>query len=243
MRGEVRDGRREGGMVAAAHATPRVRFRLETLGRRTRGGAHVEHSAHGCDAGRVEAQRLVERRRLLPSRKEDIRCGAACGTTGGRAVRRRGGATSGICGAHPEHAIHVCDAGRVEAQQLIERRRVLRRKEGIRCDAWYSTRGGRAVRRLRREQRVGAGTDWSDWVAGHAVERTLNMPYMLVTLDVSRFRSLLNADASCRVERRAYDAGQGAAREAGGRCCVASSVQGKVPTGEVGAQGKRRSAP
>ena len=99
------------------------------------------------------------------------------------------------------------------------------------------------MRRLRREQRAGGRTDWRGWVAGHAVERTLNMPYMLVTLDVSRFRSLLNADASCRVERRAYDAGQGAAREAGGRCCVASSVLSEVPTGEVGAQGKRRSAP
>ena len=31
--------------------------------------AHVEHAVHGCDAGRVEAQRLVERRRALPSRK------------------------------------------------------------------------------------------------------------------------------------------------------------------------------
>ena len=35
-------------------------------------GAHVEHVVHGCDAGRVEAERLVERRRALPGRKEGV---------------------------------------------------------------------------------------------------------------------------------------------------------------------------
>ena len=35
-------------------------------------GAHFEHGPHVRDAGRVEAQRLVERRRGLPSRKEGI---------------------------------------------------------------------------------------------------------------------------------------------------------------------------
>ena len=99
------------------------------------------------------------------------------------------------------------------------------------------------MQRRRREQRVGAGTDWSGWGAGHAVERTLNMPYINVTRDVSRLSGWLNADAFCRVERRAYDAGQGAGRQAGGRCCVASSVLSKVPIGAVGAQGTRWSAP
>eukprot|EP00964_Phaeocystis_antarctica_P065164 scaffold39268_cov62-Phaeocystis_antarctica.AAC.3 len=46
-------------------------------------GAHVEHVAHVRDAGCVEAQRLVERRRLLPSRKEGVRCGARCGPGAG----------------------------------------------------------------------------------------------------------------------------------------------------------------
>ena len=32
------------------------------------GGAHLEHAVHGGDAGRVEAQRLVERRRILRCR-------------------------------------------------------------------------------------------------------------------------------------------------------------------------------
>ena len=35
------------------------------------------------------------------------------------------------------------------------------------------------------------------------------MPCMIVTLDVSRLSGWLNADADCRVERRAYEAGLG----------------------------------
>ena len=38
-------------------------------------GAHHEHAAHGRDLGRVEAERLVERQRELPSRKAGMRCG------------------------------------------------------------------------------------------------------------------------------------------------------------------------
>ena len=45
-------------------------------------------------------------------------------------------------------------------------------------------------------------------------ERTWNMAFMVVTLDVSKLSGWLNAFASCRVERRAYDAGRGTAREA-----------------------------
>ena len=41
------------------------------------GGAHVEHVEHVRDFGRVEAQRLVERRRGLPRvERKGIRCGA-----------------------------------------------------------------------------------------------------------------------------------------------------------------------
>ena len=39
---------------------------------------------------------------------------------------------------------------------------------------------------------------------------------MSVTLDVSKLSGWLNADAYCRVERRAYDADRGVGREAGG---------------------------
>ena len=47
--------------------------------------------------------------------------------------------------------------------------------------------------------------------------RTLNICLMVVTLVVSKLSGWLNADASCRVERRAYDAERGVGREAGGR--------------------------
>eukprot|EP00964_Phaeocystis_antarctica_P155328 scaffold124429_cov69-Phaeocystis_antarctica.AAC.2 len=36
-------------------------------------GAHGEHGVHGCDLGGVEAERLVERRRDLPSGKAGMR--------------------------------------------------------------------------------------------------------------------------------------------------------------------------
>ena len=45
-------------------------------------------------------------------------------------------------------------------------------------------------------------------------ERTENMYSMVVTLDVSKLSAWLNDDARCRVERRACDAGRGAARVA-----------------------------
>ena len=45
-------------------------------------------------------------------------------------------------------------------------------------------------------------------------ERTRNICCMSVTLDVSKLSVWLNADAHCRVERRACDAGRGTAREA-----------------------------
>ena len=40
-------------------------------------------------------------------------------------------------------------------------------------------------------------------------ERTVNMAYMVVTLDVSKLSGWLNAHVFCRVERRAYYAGRG----------------------------------
>ena len=59
--------------------------------------------------------------------------------------------------------------------------------------------------------------EWPDsrlWGARARAERTWNMTPMFVTLDVSKLSGWLNADACCRVERRACDAGRGAAREA-----------------------------
>eukprot|EP00964_Phaeocystis_antarctica_P058049 scaffold34414_cov60-Phaeocystis_antarctica.AAC.4 len=96
MRGEMRPERQAGRGGAATQAACTGRAPAEGWGRGTR-GAHPEHVAHVCDAGRVEAQRLVERRRVLPSRKEGMRCGARCGLGGERAW---GG--SGASGMHGE---------------------------------------------------------------------------------------------------------------------------------------------
>ena len=53
-------------------------------------------------------------------------------------------------------------------------------------------------------------------VEGRArAERTANMLYMFVTLDVSRLSGWLNADARCRVERgEAYEEGRHAGKQA-----------------------------
>jgi len=67
MRGEVRAGRREGvgRRRRRQHALGRPASRLEGQGTRI---THVEHPAHARDLGRVQAQRLVEGVRGLPSR-------------------------------------------------------------------------------------------------------------------------------------------------------------------------------
>eukprot|EP00964_Phaeocystis_antarctica_P011927 scaffold6579_cov52-Phaeocystis_antarctica.AAC.3 len=78
---------------------------------RARGVAHEEHVAHIFDAGGVEAQRLVERLRIM---EHVVNFRDAGGVEAERLVEhRRAG----------EHIGHVCDAGGVEAQRLVERRR------------------------------------------------------------------------------------------------------------------------
>ena len=95
LRGEVRPGRREAAGDRGASSV-RGRARLQ-IGGRPRGGAHVEHLVHACDAGGIEAQRLVEGVRPLPSRKKGIRgCGVRYGLGGGRACS--GGGASGVHG-------------------------------------------------------------------------------------------------------------------------------------------------
>ena len=76
MGGEVQTERPE---VAGGHGARGVqeRARLQIWGKARR-GAHVEHVSHVCDAGGVEAQRLVERRRALP-RVEGRACDAGRG--------------------------------------------------------------------------------------------------------------------------------------------------------------------
>ena len=118
----MRCGVRGRGATAAQAACVGM-ARLKAMGGQGTRGAHGEHVTLVRDAGHVEVERLVERRRVLPSRKEGIRCGAKCGPADGRDGQ-------GTRGAHVEHVVHVCDAGRVEAQRLVERHRALPSRKG-----------------------------------------------------------------------------------------------------------------
>ena len=166
--GEVQStGRREVAGVRGARSV-QGRARVQ-IGSRARGGAHRENAGHGCDAGGVEAQRLVEGRRVLP-RVERRAFGTGRGAEyreargGGRPRRkRRAGEGSsadweqGTRGAHPEHVVHGRDLGRVEAQRLVEGRRVLpSRNEGTRCErgAGREATGRREAQRATARQAV-----------------------------------------------------------------------------------------
>ena len=83
---EVWPGRLKGRWVAATQSACTGRARLKTVGGQGMRGAHVEHVAHGRDLGRVEAERLVERERFLPSRKAGMRRGKRYGPGGVRAL-------------------------------------------------------------------------------------------------------------------------------------------------------------
>ena len=122
--GKVRAGRREAVGDRGARSV-RGRARLH-IGDRAQGGAHMEHGADFLDAGRVEAQRLVE----------------------------------GIC--FPEHVAHGFDAGGVEAQRLVEHRRALPRVERRARvhDAGRGTgQGAKGVGRQHLKERAGEGSN------------------------------------------------------------------------------------
>ena len=95
----MRVGRRgTAGNRGASSVQAQERARMQIRGM-ARGGAHREHVARACDAGGVEAQRLVERRRaLLRVEREGMWCGAryagrqageAAGDGGARSVQAR----------------------------------------------------------------------------------------------------------------------------------------------------------
>ena len=155
---------------------------------RARRGAHREHLLHACDARRIEAQRLVERRCALPriamraygARGELREGGRQLGGSGRpRCARNAQGSGGPDCrlgrgkraGAHIEHGLHVCDAGRIEAQRLVERRRVLPR---------IAMRAYGAGRASGREAHIGRRP------YAHAAEHTWNMRLMSVTPEVSQ---------------------------------------------------------
>eukprot|EP00964_Phaeocystis_antarctica_P061831 scaffold36973_cov54-Phaeocystis_antarctica.AAC.2 len=64
------------------------------------------------------------------------------------------------------------------------------------------------------------------------------MLVMSVTLDVSKLSGWFNDDASCQVEKRAYDAVRGVSQEAGGRGEVAAQAackgRGRLKAGGPG---------
>jgi len=90
---EVRAGRREGlwcgGGTQAACTWMWPDSRLGGMR-----GAHLEHEAHGRDAGGVEAQRLVEGRRGLPSRRERAHAMRGGEVRAGRRERGHGAAAT-----------------------------------------------------------------------------------------------------------------------------------------------------
>ena len=82
------------------------------------GWSDLEHGRHCCDSARVEAQKLVECSRELPSENEGVRgrlklcvCVEMCSTAEGQVTRV----------AYVEHVPHVCDARRVENQRFVKR--------------------------------------------------------------------------------------------------------------------------
>ena len=104
--------------------------------------------------------------------------------------------------AHVEHVAHVRDAGGVEAQRLVERRRVLPRAERGAYGAGRGAAreaGGRRVTAVHAACRGGELDCRSG--ARHGEERTTNIWYMFVTLEVSKLSGWLNADAFCGVSR------------------------------------------
>eukprot|EP00964_Phaeocystis_antarctica_P155170 scaffold124174_cov48-Phaeocystis_antarctica.AAC.3 len=73
MRIEARAGRREGVGQRRRKRHACGEGSAQEAGFQDTRGAHIEHAVHARNFRGVEAQRLVEARRALPSRKEGIR--------------------------------------------------------------------------------------------------------------------------------------------------------------------------
>ena len=89
--------------------------------------------------------------------------------------------------------------------------RVARRGHTVRGEV---RAGRRAGKQRRCTQHAGERARLKDSGARARAERTRNISYICVTLDVSKLSGWLNALAPCRVERRACDARRGAGWEA-----------------------------
>ena len=106
---DVRAGRRKTVGWRQAACTGRTRLKAGAQGTR---GTHRKHGVHVCDLERVDAQRLVERHRVLPSRKEDMRCGARC--AGREAGRTRRPGRDVVRGYMPRATVGTGDGRRAE---------------------------------------------------------------------------------------------------------------------------------
>ena len=132
-----------------------------------------------------------------------------CGEASAQASSVQGGPNCGGCwqgtrGAHQKHLQHACDAGRVEAQRLVEHRRGLpSRKGSVGTGATCGLGGGRVWGGGSGASIVLAGPNCCRLLAGARAERTSSMYPMFATLDVSKLSGWLNAFALCRVEREA----------------------------------------
>ena len=120
---------------------------------------------------------------------------AAC--TGGGTEIGSGGVAGHVeqrGGAHRENVAHVCDAGRVDFQRLVERHRALhgQRKTG----SGYEGLGCRGV--WQAAAHLGTAFDH---------RRTVNIWYMSVTLAVSKLSGWLKDVASCRVREEGSSGG------------------------------------
>ena len=105
-----------------------------------------------------------------------------------------------------KRGLHGRDAGRVEAQRLVERRRVLPSRKGKHKKSGNWRAGTRAgVGAAAAQAGCRQRTRVRRLLAGARAERTRNMLCMFVTLDVSQLSGWLNAYASCRVERESIE--------------------------------------
>eukprot|EP00964_Phaeocystis_antarctica_P033698 scaffold19101_cov53-Phaeocystis_antarctica.AAC.6 len=208
MLGEVRAGRQEAAGDRGARSVQR-RARLQTGSR-----AHGEERTWNmpCMVVTLELSKLsgwlnayascrgskdghTMRGEVRTERREGGRRPWCKQSTGEGSTVQIGDRTRG--GAHAEHLVHVRDAGGVEAQRLVERQRGLPRVERRACGGTTCGLGGgrRRATVAHAACRRGLGCRLG---AEHGEERTLNMPRIFVTLEVSKLSGWLNADAPCR---------------------------------------------
>jgi hypothetical protein len=174
-------------------------------------------------------------------------CGGAGDGMHGARLKAAGGG-QGTRGAHrigKEHVLHVRDLGGVEAQRLIERRCALpSRQEGVRCGPRCGPGGGGAWSGGVASGMHGGKVRLKAWGGRARAERTANMAYMVMTLDVSKFSGWLNDVALCRIEGTAYARFRAGRRKGLGwwRHRSGMHMHGKRARLKAGAPGHVRSA-